>query len=211
MPVTELLFPQYKQGLKTLAGLKENGPKIFATFKGVEGLQSGFRGRLLEENGNPIDPSAMRSVLILEWVKVSHFHDFFPNSDRFRALLELLKPLSAAPAIPILFESAEWSTPGSAASKITQIIRVEQNNATGEAWEKLKESIEEFPVTKPSFYHATGVEKAEGTFLGLIGWKSLEDYEEAGKHSTILERIRKLNESGSIDSVIVELEQIDTA
>lgn len=65
MPVTELLFPQYKQGLKTLAGLKENGPKIFATFKGVEGLQSGFRGRLLEENGNPIDPSAMRSVLIL--------------------------------------------------------------------------------------------------------------------------------------------------
>jgi hypothetical protein len=65
MPITELIFPVFKQDSQTLAGLKEKAPEIFQTFSGVEGLQAAFRGPILEENGSAVDPKSAKSVLVL--------------------------------------------------------------------------------------------------------------------------------------------------
>ena len=65
MPVTELVFPSYKLDKQSLSGLKENEPDIFRSFSGVEGLQIGFRGAILEEDGVSVDTNSMRSLLLL--------------------------------------------------------------------------------------------------------------------------------------------------
>lgn len=65
MPVTELVFPSYKQDSQSLTELKEKEHQIFQSFSGVEGLAAAFRGVVLEENGTAVDPKSMRGVLVL--------------------------------------------------------------------------------------------------------------------------------------------------
>jgi len=108
---------------------------------------------------------------ILDWTDSSSFHAFYPASPNYAAFGKSLKPFVAAPATPELYEAGGRSL-SCTSSNFTQIIKVKSSKATEEAWKRLEESLGEFPNDKPCFYHANGIEKDEGVFLGLIGWRS---------------------------------------
>jgi hypothetical protein len=65
MPITELIFPSFKVDPESLASLKENQKAMFGTFVGVEGLTKLFRGPILEDSGNAVDPKAVRSLIAI--------------------------------------------------------------------------------------------------------------------------------------------------
>ena len=188
MPVTELLFPLYKPESQSLEELKQKEQQIFQSFYGVEGLQAAFHGVVLEDNGVAVDPKT-RGVLVLgkfpysycvnvvliggvlDWTNSSSFHAFYPTSPSYLSFGQTFKPFVAAPATPELYEAGGRSL-SCVSSNFTQIIKVKSSKATEEAWRRLEESLGEFPIERPSFYHANGIEKDEGVFLGLIGWRS---------------------------------------
>jgi hypothetical protein len=202
MPITELVFVSYKTDSESVAALKEKESEIFKHFSGVKGLQAKFRGPILEDNGAIVDPKSIRSVLVLgkpyetytniwlliskmiEWDDPASFHDFFPKSDNFQSFVSTIKPLVAAPATPELYEADERSI-ACTSSPIIQIVKAKAGDETTTAWEKLKVSYKTISGSQPNFYHANGIEKDEGSFLGLIGWNSLKvcvscDSEKAG-------------------------------
>lgn len=110
---------------------------------------------------------------MIEWDNSSSFHAFFPNSHNFQAFVMALKPFMAAPATPELYEAEERSI-SCTSSNITQIIKVKSTKETAHTWKQLEGYITKSATHETSFYHADGIEKDEGTFLGLIGWKNLE-------------------------------------
>lgn len=65
MGITELIFPTYKPDPNLQAELEKAGPEIFKQFHGTEGLLSLFRGKILVDDGNPVDPKSGRSLLVL--------------------------------------------------------------------------------------------------------------------------------------------------
>lgn len=108
---------------------------------------------------------------ILDWTDSSSFHSFYPASPNYASFGKAFKPFVAAPVTPELYEAGGPSV-SCASSNFTQIIKVKSSKATEEAWQRLEASLGELPVEKPSLYHANGIEKDEGVFLGLIGWRS---------------------------------------
>jgi hypothetical protein len=110
---------------------------------------------------------------LIEWDNPASFHTFFPKSDKFQTFVSTIKPFAAAPAIPELYEAEERSI-DCTSSPMIQIFKVKASDETERAWEKLKEGIKIATANQPSFYHANGIEKDDGTFLGLIGWNSSE-------------------------------------
>jgi hypothetical protein len=109
---------------------------------------------------------------IIEWTDASSFHNFYPKSSGFQGLVQSVKPFVDAPAVPELYEAQPRSTACTSAS-ITQVIKTVSGNETEQAWGQLEKAITDSTVDKPAFYHAVGIEKDQGSFLGLIGWKSL--------------------------------------
>lgn len=65
MPITELVFPAFKTDAESVAAFKTQAQDIFQSLSNIEGLQAGFQGPILEENGSPVDPKSMRSILVL--------------------------------------------------------------------------------------------------------------------------------------------------
>ena len=110
---------------------------------------------------------------MVDWDNSSSFHAFVPHSHQFATFATKIKPFVAGPAIPELYEAEERSV-SCTSSNITQIIKVTSTQETKDTWKKLQGTITESTTDKPNFYRANGIEKDEGTFLGLIGWKSLQ-------------------------------------
>jgi hypothetical protein len=108
---------------------------------------------------------------MLDWTDSSSFHAFYPTSPNYASFGKTFKPFVAAPATPELYEARGRSL-SCTSSDFTQIIKVKFSKATEEAWKRLQDSFGESPMEKPSFHHANGIEKDEGVFLGLIGWRS---------------------------------------
>lgn len=65
MTITELLWPVFKSDAQSQAEFAAKSPEIFAHFVGVPGLKDFFRGRVIFDNGAPIDESSCRGALIL--------------------------------------------------------------------------------------------------------------------------------------------------
>ncbi len=65
MTITELLWPVFKSDTQSQAEFAAKSPEIFAHFVGVPGLKDFFRGRIIFENGTPVDESSCRGALIL--------------------------------------------------------------------------------------------------------------------------------------------------
>ncbi|PNP38108.1 hypothetical protein TGAM01_v201371 [Trichoderma gamsii] len=200
MPLTEVVFPVFKLDPETLATLQAATPTLFSTIKGVPGLLNFLRGPLLEENGQAVDPSTHRSVLSLEWENAESFHGFYPSSDAFLGFINIVKPLVAAPPNPQLFQAENRST-SCLSSSLTQIIKGKAASGTEETWKKIEQLLGE----KIPTYHANGIEKDAAEFLGLIGWKSKEEYEQFGKQKEFLELVKQLN----ADNILVQLTKID--
>jgi hypothetical protein len=126
--------------------------------------------------GSPINVAPITSLLIwkvIDWVDSASFHAFYPQSDRFQAFAGAIKAFVAAPAIPELYEAQKRSI-SCTSSNITQIIKAKSRKETQEAWSQLEIAIGKSVTDQPLFYHANGTEKDQGTFLGLIGWNSLQ-------------------------------------
>jgi hypothetical protein len=64
MPITELVFPFYKQDQESLDGIRSKRNEIFSIFNGAEGLQSFVNGPILEEDGASVDAASEKTVLI---------------------------------------------------------------------------------------------------------------------------------------------------
>ncbi|KAL5343604.1 hypothetical protein BJX70DRAFT_393663 [Aspergillus crustosus] len=204
MPITELIFPVWKTDPQSVANLKQSEPQIFKHFSGLNGLEAGFRGSITEANGAVVKPESLKTMLVLEWADVSSFHKFYPESSEFQALIQSLKPYVNAPAVPELYESQSRSISATSAA-VTQMVKTTLGGETEHAWEQLEKTIGELAGDKPSFYYAKGILKDQGTFLGMIGWKSLEEYEQVGKHVHVLEQVKKLNQEGAVESLVVQL------
>ena len=65
MTTTELLLPTWKTDEESLVGLKVNQHVLADTFGNIEGLKFAFLGRLIEENGRPVENPASKSLLVL--------------------------------------------------------------------------------------------------------------------------------------------------
>jgi hypothetical protein len=74
---------------------------------------------------------------------------------------------------PQLFQAENRST-HVLSSNFTQIIKVQANSGTEETWKQIEQLLEKSAGEKLPTYHASGIEKDESEFLGLIGWKSRE-------------------------------------
>ncbi|KAJ8099021.1 hypothetical protein POJ06DRAFT_238935 [Lipomyces tetrasporus] len=212
MPITELVFPAFKKDSQSVAELKQNERQILQSFSGAADLIGVFRGPLIGENGATVDPSLpyehrmplFLTRVTLEWANAAAFHAFYPNSDQYQAFVKKVKPFVTAPATPQLYEAGGQST-ACTSSNITQMIKVKSNQTTEEAWKRLEGTIEELLTDKPHFYHANGIENDEGVFLGLIGWKSLQEYEKVGKNSSFLKRVKELNNDEEVQNIISQL------
>ncbi|KAL4882527.1 hypothetical protein BJY04DRAFT_217021 [Aspergillus karnatakaensis] len=208
MPITELIFPVWKTDPQSVASLKEKETEVFKHFSGIKGLEATFRGPVSEANGASVKPESLKTLIVLEWTDVAPFHDFYPNSSGFQSLVQSIKPFVNAPAIPELYEAQPRSIASTSAA-VTQVIKTMSGSEAKQAWEQLEEAIDDLATDKPAFYHALGIEKDQGKFLGLIGWKSLEEYERIGKQRHILEHIKRLSKQGEVESLIVQLERLD--
>ncbi|KAJ8099024.1 hypothetical protein POJ06DRAFT_126368 [Lipomyces tetrasporus] len=203
MPVTELVFPLYKPDPQSLEELKQKENQIFQSFCGVEGLKAAFRGVVLEDNGVAVDPKT-RGILVLDWTDSSSFHTFYPTSPNYASFGTMFTPFVAAPATPELYEAGGRSL-SCTSSNFVQIIKVKSSKATEEAWKRLEESLREFGIKTPNFYHANGIEKDEGVFLGLIGWRSWQEYERVGKDISFLEHLKELSNNETAQNLITQL------
>jgi hypothetical protein len=57
-----------------------------------------------------------------------------------------------------------------------------------------------------SVWAGYGIEGAEGTFLGILGWESLGQYEEAVKKVEVVEALDRLHEVEGSEDLLVKLE-----
>ncbi|PTB46018.1 uncharacterized protein TrAFT101_004501 [Trichoderma asperellum] len=208
MPITEVVFPLFKLDPESLAALKAATPTLFASVKDVGGLLTLVRGPLLEENGQAVDPNTHRSVLSLEWTDAASFHNFYPASEKFLSFVNIIKPIVVAPPVPQLFQAEDRSTQ-CLFSDITQIIRVQSNSGTEETWKRIEQLLETSVGEKLPSYHAGGIEKDEAFFLGLIGWKSKEQYDQFGKQKDFLDLVKQLNAQNEADNFVVQLSKVD--
>lgn len=82
-------------------------------------------------------------------------------------------PLLAERPIPQLHEAEERALQ-CVTAPVTQIVQVKGVGVEARnAWAKLEDAIVKAGA-EPRFYQGDGIEKEEGTFLGLIGWSATE-------------------------------------
>ncbi|OJJ08341.1 hypothetical protein ASPVEDRAFT_143778 [Aspergillus versicolor CBS 583.65] len=208
MTITELLWPVFKSDPQLQAEFAAKSPEIFAHFVGVAGLKDFFRGQVIFDNDVPVDKSSCRGALILEWDDVSSMHAFFPHSETFRSFISLVKPYVAGPDIPQLFEAVVSAVP-CAETGVTQVLKVSKGPGTETVWIRLQEVIAElYGNGKPLFACANGVEKEESVFLGIVGWRRVEDYERSRTVKAITALLRELGSRGEVFNVVVQLERM---
>ncbi|KAK2598785.1 hypothetical protein N8I77_012172 [Diaporthe amygdali] len=207
MGITELVFPTYKADPGLQAQLKNTAPEIFKQFHGTEGLLSLFRGKILVDNGVPVDLGSGRSLLVLEWDRASSFHRFYPDSAPFQKFVQLIKPFLAGPVTPELFESPARSELCSSSS-VTQIIKVKKAPNTEHLWNEFHAAVANTTTGNPASFYASGVESHEGVFLGMVGWRSLEDYYQSTKNEKATGILKELGSSGKMCDIVAQLERI---
>ena len=80
------------------------------------------------------------------------------------------------PAGPELFEASNFPASGLFAG-VAQIVKMKGVSSNVEPkWQQVEDAVKS-SVAKdeaPHFFHGNGVEKWEGMFVGIIGWKDLE-------------------------------------
>ncbi|RDW84060.1 uncharacterized protein DSM5745_04386 [Aspergillus mulundensis] len=207
MAITELLLPTFKTDPSSIANFAFQAPSLFAHFRGVRGLQSFFRGRIVAENGEAVDGDSGRGVLILEWDDISSFHSFYPDSPTFQAFLAVAKQFVTEREYPELFGTITSSVPCAEAS-VTQIVKVLEGPETEEIWNRLRALLEGQGFGAGGFSSARGIEEQRGYFLGMVGWQNLEDYERSRTSVDVVGALRELGAGGVILDLVVQMERI---
>jgi len=115
--------------------------------------------------------------MIPEWDKAESFHAFFPASEGFAAFAADIMPFSAAKPVPQLFEPGVGYDRSNSIveSGIAQILvgKIgEKRDGVSSAWDQLVESLSKEGDVKT--WIGFGIDNAEGTWAGLLGWDSVE-------------------------------------
>ncbi|KAL4995602.1 hypothetical protein BDV10DRAFT_128177 [Aspergillus recurvatus] len=207
MSVIELLLPTYKTDPETQSLLRAQAQSLFVRFRGVPGLQSFFRGRILADAGEPVSESSGRGVLILEWDYVSSFHAFYPNSHTFQEFVTIAKRFVKAPEHPEIFETRASSVE-SMEKNVMQIIKVVEKHETEETWEKLQMTMGSQGAGAMAFSSASGIEDQRGCFLGIVGWRSLQDYEQARVNGAVAGILQELGGGDMLLDIVVQVERM---
>jgi hypothetical protein len=208
MGITELIWPSLTSDPSLLLEYKAKVPQALQYFRGAEGLKTVHAGRIVSDGGVSVDAASGRNLLVLEWDDASSFHNFFPNSENFQGFLKIIKPYAAGPAEPQLYETSLSSAPCSA-SPVAQIIKVVKGSDTEEVWSQVEKTLSGLPGAPKSFFHGSGIEQHEGTFLGMVGWNSLQDYENSRKESAVQDIVNKLSAQGKLVDQAVQLNPVD--
>lgn len=116
-------------------------------------------------------------MLGLQWEKAENFHALFPNSPAFTGFIGSIMPYVAAKATPQLFQpSGEYERSERCfKSEVTQIFTGPVGATKGEvdgAWATLISTLEK--ERSIEHWSGTGIEGAEGVWLGILGWKGLD-------------------------------------
>ncbi|KAL4972220.1 hypothetical protein BDW66DRAFT_163034 [Aspergillus desertorum] len=207
MTITELVLPTFKTDADSQSLLRTQESSLFAFFRGVPGLQSFFRGRILADAGESVSESSGRGVLILEWDDVSSFHAFYPNSPAFQEFKALAKQFVKAPDLPETFE-ARVSSVECTVKSFTQIIKVVEKHETGGTWEKLQTILQSQRTGALVLSNARGIEDQRGCFLGMIGWQSLQDYEQARANRAVTDIFEELGGGEMLLDIVVQVERM---
>ncbi|KAL6231871.1 hypothetical protein BDW75DRAFT_247605 [Aspergillus navahoensis] len=207
MAITELLLPAFKTDAESQSLLRIQAPSLFAHFHGVPGLESFFRGRVLADAGEPVGESSGRQVLILEWDVVSSFHAFYPNSPAFQGFVALARQFVKAPGRPELFET-KISSFECTEKNVTQVIKVVEKHETEGIWRKLQTTLESQGAGPLVFSSASGIEDQRGYFLGMVGWQSLQDYEQARTNEAVAGILQELGGGNMVLDIVVQVERM---
>ncbi|KAL4937919.1 hypothetical protein BDV06DRAFT_226495 [Aspergillus oleicola] len=201
--ITELLFPIFKKDPETQATLAKDGPKLFSHLIGLPGIQFLAWGLVLYDDGERLE-SHHRGVVLLEWDDPSSLYSFYPSSPKFADFIKGVRPLVPEPDTPELFATVT-SAAVTGSAGITQIIKVNERPSTEAVWNRLKNALSRKEMA-PVLSHSRGIEDQEGIFLGLIGWGSVEKYEESKIDEVVVGLLEDLGAAGKVLNVIVQLQ-----
>ncbi|KAJ4982689.1 hypothetical protein SVAN01_11819 [Stagonosporopsis vannaccii] len=193
MSITELIFFHLKpevaeQAFQTLLA----NTKAFDKAEGV--LLRRF-GRVLRSNGKDVSHEhrgvlciGTQSLIFLEldlnerlmvavWDNIESFRAFFPGSPVFQEFLRIAMPLASQKATPMLFESGsdrakpEVPTEGGIIQIFTGVADHQADISS--AWDRYLESLIHKRGNVEE-WRGWGVGQTEGSFAGIVAWKSVE-------------------------------------
>ncbi|KIW02692.1 uncharacterized protein PV09_06129 [Verruconis gallopava] len=205
MSASEIIFPTFKKDKKTQVEIKNTIPSIIKFFSSVDGLEHAYKGIIMDENHASITNDPGIGIFVLEWENIKAFHDFYPQSDQYRDFSTLVGPLLAAKPVPRLYEPIDGTLTACLNAPITQIF-VLQASASLNRWRDLVSSIKKQAHSRPSFYHAMGIEQDVGTFISMIGWSSVQEYELFGREANIQEFKKEIGHAST--SIVVRFEPL---
>jgi hypothetical protein len=199
MVISEFVFPLFKQDAESVAELGKQSEHIFGHFREFKDVKHLFLGNVIFDKGEPVPADSGRGFLGLGWDSIESFHAVYPNSDVFHRFIGSVKPFLAGAVAPALFETESASKP-CLLQPACQVLKGPQNSKA--EWAKLRDAVAKLDVQEPEYLDGNGVDKEEGQFLGLIGWKSVEDYERASKDAGFASIVKALVGDSGIDHVV---------
>lgn len=113
-----------------------------------------------------------------EWDDSSHF-DSFVASDNFEIFKTVVKPYSAAPPVPQLYNT-DFEPNEVFASALTEAWQVKIGDSVGkvaettDAWKKFVNAVVEAGGASGRGIHGTSLNLEEKRWVGVLGWKSME-------------------------------------
>ncbi|ORX94887.1 hypothetical protein BCR34DRAFT_205453 [Clohesyomyces aquaticus] len=173
MTVTELASPNFKpeSAEDAFAAI----PAARAALENVDVIEYIGTTHILQHNGADVSHE-LRSIATIVWDKVESFHDFFPNSEAFKAFITPLIPYIASPAAPKLFDPA----PGYASSEhiwkelVSHIYLGQFGEKKTQVLEAWKKALGEIGSGEGKDWFGYGIEADEGTWVGVLAGESVE-------------------------------------
>ncbi|KAL4792598.1 hypothetical protein BDV19DRAFT_391905 [Aspergillus venezuelensis] len=213
-PITELALPIFKDDAETISTVQTHGPEIYGHLAGVPGVQFIAYGFVIYDEGKKVE-SSNRGVLLIgthtvtfdyEWDDPSSFAEIYPNSPKFVEFIESVKRFLAEPPSPKLHVNVT-SPVGAGSAEVTQIVKVKEGLDTEEIWGRLGEHLGG-KGNALALASSKGTEGEEGLFLGLIGWDSVERYEESKNDEALLSLLEQLGAQGKELDLVAQLQTI---
>jgi hypothetical protein len=113
-----------------------------------------------------------------EWEDSSHF-DSFVASDNFETFKTVVKPHSAAPPVPQLYNT-DFEPTEVFASALTEAWQVKIGDSDGkvaetrDAWERFVSAVVRAGGASGRGIHGTSLNLEERRWVGVLGWESME-------------------------------------
>ncbi|KAF2738593.1 hypothetical protein EJ04DRAFT_586010 [Polyplosphaeria fusca] len=208
MPITEFVFPILKPetAQEALSAVYRES-KPFLNFTGIQYRRV---GHILRHNADDIS-SQYRFILNLEWDKPESFYHYYPDAPEFGAFMGAVIKYMAGKATPRLFEpKAQYGSSVAVVDRgVTQLLIAEKvGEKKGEvdgAWEKLVEALKK-EGSGSETWSGWGLDNAEGTWTGLLGWKDQEEMDGVVGKGGVAEALRKVKEVVGVEEYVVKFQ-----